>query len=217
MRTAEVETGDATGRRPRVAVETQADHQVGPDGVGGSGALGVTRAAISRPGQERLHTDRGHPAFEPAGQIPQNVGFADRTFGTLCDQPVIRTAAAGIDDDSLARQPGSGQPNMLFLADSVQGTAGDARPEKVQRPQRFRTADPVGGQTVFALIGHQRVMSLQTEIAVHQSGVEAEILKPGLQGRDVVAVHRGAELMRERPGTESVGRFFEGAIRRLPD
>ncbi len=55
-------------------------------------------------------------------------------------------------------------------------------------------------------------MGLQAEVAVHQSRVETEVLQPGLQGGHVVAVHRGAELMRQRPRTQSVGRFPERAV-----
>jgi hypothetical protein len=39
---------------------------------------------------------------------------------------------------------------------------------------------------------------LQPEVAVHQPGVEPEILQPGLQRRHVVAVHRRTELVIER-------------------
>ena len=60
-------------------------------------------------------------------------------------------------------------------------------------------------------------MGLQTEVAVHQGGVEPEVLKPGLQGRDVVAVHRRAELVRQRARAQPVGRFPQRAVGRLPD
>ena len=60
-------------------------------------------------------------------------------------------------------------------------------------------------------------MGQQPEVAVHQAGVEAEVLEPGLQGGDVVAVHRRAELVTEDAGAEAVGRLFECAIGRLTD
>ena len=60
-------------------------------------------------------------------------------------------------------------------------------------------------------------MGLQTEVAVDQVGVEAEILQPRLQRRDVVAVHRCAELMIQRARAEAVGRLLQRAVGRLAD
>ena len=58
-------------------------------------------------------------------------------------------------------------------------------------------------------------MGHQAEVAVHQPGVEAEILQPCLQGGDVVAVHRRTELMVEDACPEPVRRFFQRAVGRL--
>ena len=55
-------------------------------------------------------------------------------------------------------------------------------------------------------------MGLQTEVTVHQRVVEAEVLKPGLQGGHVVAVHRSPELVQQRPCAEPVGGFPERAV-----
>ena len=90
---------------------------------------------------------------------------------------------------------GTGASDQLLLADGVDGAAGDPGAEKVQGAQRLRSADAVGVQAVLPLIGHQRVVGLQPEVAVDQAGVEAEVLQPRLQGGDVVAVHRRAELV----------------------
>ena len=60
-------------------------------------------------------------------------------------------------------------------------------------------------------------MGLQAEVAVDEPGVEAEILQPGLQCRDVVAVHRRTELMMERAGAQSVRSFFQRTESRLTD
>ena len=70
---------DATpfGRGTGLGFAAQADHQVCADVVGGSGALGIRRAAVGRPGQEGLHTDGGHPPLEPTRQVPQHICFAD--------------------------------------------------------------------------------------------------------------------------------------------
>lgn len=69
-------------------------------------------------------------------------------------------------------------------------TAGDPGTQKVQGAQRFRAADAVGGESIFALIRLQRVVRLQAEVSVDQAGVETQVLEPGLQGGDVVAVER---------------------------
>ena len=108
---------------------------------------------------------------------------------------MVVAAAARVDDDPLTGQARAGAPDQLLLADGVQRSAGDPGTQKVQGAQRFRAADPVGGHAVLALVGHQRVVGLQTEVAVHQRGVEPQVLKPGLQGGHVVAVHRSAELV----------------------
>ena len=60
-------------------------------------------------------------------------------------------------------------------------------------------------------------MRLQTEMAVHQAGVEAEVLEPGLQGRHVVAVHWRTELVGQGAGAQLVGRLLEGAEGGLAD
>ena len=90
---------------------------------------------------------------------------------------------------------GTGAADQLLLADGVRRAAGDPGTEKVQGAQRLRAADAVRVQAVLPLIGHQPVVGLQPEVAVDQAGVEAEVLQPGLQRRDVVAVHRRAELV----------------------
>ena len=210
---------DATPLAARAGLggAAQADHQVGADGVGGRGALGVERGAVGRPRQERLHADRRHPALEPTGQVPQDVRLADRAVGPLHDQAVIAAAAARIDDDPLARQPRARAAHQLLLADRVRRAAGDPRTEKVQGAQRFRAADAVRVQPVLTLVGHQRVVGVQPEVAVDQAGVEPEILQPGLQGGDVVAVHRRAELMVQRAGAEPVRRLLQRTVGRLAD
>jgi hypothetical protein len=58
---------------------------------------------------------------------------------------------------------------------------------------------------------------LQPEVAVHQHGVETEILQPGLKRGDIVAVHRSAELMVQCACTEAVRSLLERTIRRLAD
>ncbi len=60
-------------------------------------------------------------------------------------------------------------------------------------------------------------MRLQAEVAVDETGVEAEILQPGLQRRDVVAVHRRTELVIERACTQPVRSFFQRTESRLTD
>ena len=60
-------------------------------------------------------------------------------------------------------------------------------------------------------------MRLQSEVAVDQAGVETEVLQPGLQRRDVVAVHRRAELVVERACTKAVRSFFQRTVSRLAD
>ena len=80
--------------------------------------------------------------------------------------------------------------------------------QKVQEAQRLPARRYRPAQAIFALIGHMSALWVcRPEVAVHQSRVEAEVLQPGLQGGHVIAVHRGAELMRQRPRTQSVGRF----------
>ena len=160
-------------------------------------------AAVGGPGQERLHADGGHPAFEPTCQVPQDVCLADRAGRAVRDQAVVVAAAARIDDDPLTGQPRPGSADQLLFADRVRRAAGHPRTQKVQGAQRFWAADAVGVQAVLALVGHQRVVGLQPEVPVDQAGVEAEILQPGLQGGDVVAVHRRAELMIERAGARA--------------
>ena len=120
MWTAEVEAGHATCRRAGLTLEAKANHEIRPECVGDSGTFGVGGIAVRWPGQECFHADRGHPALKPAGQIPQDVCFADRTLGTVHDQPTIIPAAAGIDDDPLSRESRAGYPNVFFLADGVQ-------------------------------------------------------------------------------------------------
>ncbi|BBZ09657.1 hypothetical protein MDOR_38260 [Mycolicibacterium doricum] len=61
------------------------------------------------------------------------------------------------------------------------------------------------------------MVGLQSEVAVDQTGVEPEILKAGLERRDVVAVHRGTELVHQRAGTEAVGRLSQRPGRGLSD
>ena len=60
-------------------------------------------------------------------------------------------------------------------------------------------------------------MRLQPEVAVNQHGVEAEILQPGLERGDIVAVHRCTELMVQRACAEAVRSFFERTISRFAD
>ena len=174
-------------------------------------------ATVDRPRQERLHADGRHPAFEPTCQVPQDVCFADRSRRAVHDQAVVVAAAARIDDDPLAGQPRPGAANQLLFADGVWRAAGDPGTQKVQGAQRFWAADAVGIQAVLALVGHQRVVRLQAEVAVDQSGVEAEVLQPGLQRRDVVAVHRRTELVIERARTQAVRSFFQRTVSRLAD
>ncbi len=135
----------------------------------------------------------------------------------LDDQAMIGAASARVDDDALAGQPGTRPSDQFLLADGLGGAAGDPGAQKVQRPQCLRSADAVGRHAVLPLIRHQRVVGEQPEVAVYQAGVEAEVLEPGLQGGDVVAVHRRAELVTEDAGAEAIGRLFECAIGRLTD
>ena len=60
-------------------------------------------------------------------------------------------------------------------------------------------------------------MGLQPEVAVDQTGVEAEVLQPGLQRRDVVAVHRRPNWWAEDAGAEPVGRLLQRAVGGLAD
>ena len=87
----------------------------------------------------------------------------------------------------------------------------------IQGAQCFRTADAVWSHPVLALVGHQGVVRLKPEVAVHKGGVKAEVLQPGLQCGHVVAVHRRPELMRQDARAQPVGGFFEGPIRGLAD
>ena len=48
-------------------------------------------------------------------------------------------------------------------------------------------------------------------------GVEAEVLQPGLQRRDVVTVERGAELVIQRARAEPVGGLLQRAVGGLAD
>ena len=125
MRIAEVKRCHTVGRRAGLSGAAQADHQVRADGVGRRGAFGVGRG--DRPRQERLHADGRHPAFEPTGQVPQDVCLADRSRRAVHDEAVV-VAAARIDDDPLAGQPWPGAANQLF-ADGV-GAAGNPEPRK---------------------------------------------------------------------------------------
>ena len=52
----------------------------------------------------------------------------------------------------------------------------------------------------------------KTEVSVDQAGVETEILQPGLQRGDVVAVHRRTELMMQGARTQPVGRFAQRPV-----
>ena len=106
---------------------------------------------------------------------------------------------------------------MLFLPDRVQRTAGNSGAQKVKGAKRFRSADAVRGHPVFALIGHQGVMGLQAKVAVHQGGVEAEILQTRLQSGDIVAVHRRPELVGECAGAQPVGRLSQRPVGRFAD
>ncbi len=96
-------------------------------------------------------------------------------------------------------------------------------PPVTREPRKYKERNvsgpqmPSGIQPVLTLVGHQRVVGLQAEVPVDQAGVEPEILQPGLQGGDVVAVHRGAELMVQRAGAEPVGRLLQRAVGRLAD
>src|SRR6478735_1585163 len=54
-------------------------------------------------------------------------------------------------------------------------------------------------------------------MAVDKPGVEPEILQPGLQCRDVVAVHRRTELVIECARAQAVRSFFERTESRLAD
>ena len=130
---------------------------------------------------------------------------------------MIVAATAGVDDDPLTRQPWPGAANQLLFADGVRRAAGNPRTQKVQGAQRFRTTDPVGIKSVLPLVRHQCIVRLQTEVAVNQPGVEAEVLQPGLQRRDVVAVHRRTELMVERARPQPVRSFFQRTESRLAD
>ena len=212
MRAAEVKAGDAVSRRDCLPLKTEADHQVGADGVGGGGPFGIGRAVVDRPGQEGLHADGRHPALQSAGQVPEDLGFADRALRPVDDQAVVGATAARVDDDPLARQPGTGQPNMFFLTDGMQRTACHPRAEKIQGAQRFRAADAVRGESVLPLVGHQPVVGLKTEVAVDQRVVEAKILQPRLQGGDVVAVHRCAELVGQGAGPQPIGSLAQRPI-----
>ena len=60
-------------------------------------------------------------------------------------------------------------------------------------------------------------MCLQTEVTVHQGGIEAEVLEPGLQSGDIIAVHRGTELVGQRARAKVIGRLFECAVGGFPD
>ena len=60
-------------------------------------------------------------------------------------------------------------------------------------------------------------MGVQAEVPVDQTGVEAEVLQPGLKRRDVVAEHRRAELVVECAGAEAVRSLFQRTVGRLAD
>lgn len=125
MGVAEVKGRHPVGRGAELTFAAQADHQVGADIVGGGRTLGVRGAAVDRTGQKGLHPDGGHPALKSTRQVPQHIRFADRTGRTVHDQAVIRTAAARIDDDALARQLGTRTAHQFFFAKRVGRSAGD--------------------------------------------------------------------------------------------
>ena len=60
-------------------------------------------------------------------------------------------------------------------------------------------------------------MRLQSEVTVHQAGVETEVLQPCLQRRDIVAVHRRAELMVESACTKAIRSLFQRTVSRFTD
>ena len=96
-------------------------------------------------------------------------------------------------------------------------------PPVTREPRKYKERNvsgpqmPSGYKPVLTLVGHQRVVRLQTEVAVDEPGVEAEILQPGLQRRDVVAVHRRTELVIERARAQPVRSFFQRTESRLAD
>jgi hypothetical protein len=67
-------------------------------------------------------------------------------------------------------------------------------------------------------------VGLQAEVSVDQAGVETEILQPGLQCGDVVAIHRRTELMMQGARTQPirsfpqrpVGGFADDAVDKQP-
>ena len=83
--------------------------------------------------------------------------------------------------------------------------------------QRFWAADTVGGKAVLALVRHQCVVGLQSEVSVDQAGVEAQILQPRLQRGHVVAEQGSTELVIQRARTEPVRGLLERPVGGLAD
>ena len=96
-------------------------------------------------------------------------------------------------------------------------------PPVTREPRKYKDRNvsgpqmPSGIQPELTLVGHQCVVGVQPEVSVDQAGVEPEILQPCLQGGDVVAVHRRAELMVQRAGAEPIRRLLQRAVRGLAD
>lgn len=95
---------------------TQCDDQVRINGVRRVCAFGVVRRGVITMGEEGLHSGGAHAAFQAMSDVAQN------TILQLCHRPRgqrVRTAAAGVDQHTFAREQGARPAEALFLTDRV--------------------------------------------------------------------------------------------------
>ena len=208
VRAAEVEAGDAVTRRSWLTLETQTDHQVRPDGVGGRRPLGVGGAVIHRPDRK---ASIPIAVIRPSSRLARSHRMSASLTGPCGpadDEAVIGAATTRIDDDPLYRRAADRRPERAPLPGWRAASPGDAGPEKIQRPQRLRPADAVRRQPV----PRQDIRALwvcRAEISVHQRGVNRG---PGAgTGGPRRRRTSGSELVGQRAGAQPVDASFSAA------
>jgi hypothetical protein len=107
----------------------QRQDEVGARVVGEGGALGVGRAGVGPPGEQRADADGRQAALEPGGEVLDDRGLLEAVPGGAA----VAAAVPGVDDDDLAGQRGAGAVQRLGLAQDLRATAGDLAPELAQR------------------------------------------------------------------------------------
>ena len=101
------------------------------------GALLVGRAVVRAAGQPGLHAERGEPALEPGGEIPDEVGLGD----AVDDDAGVVAAVARVEDDAACRA-GSGPES----ATATRSRSSCGRPPTTRRPQLAQRAQRVPGR-----------------------------------------------------------------------